>query len=668
MDRLAARARPSTSRPAATAASTLTLPGAETGLRSSMFASIHRSVRYKIMAVILATTLAALLVSMVALLTYEARSFRQFLVSDATTQADILARTTTPALEFDDPDSARANLSLLDTRTNVLAAAVYTAKGRLFAEYVRRGHDATFPSLAQGAALDIEGDTLRLLHPVVDNDRVVGTVYLLATYDLAGRLQGYVVILAGVMLGSLAVATVISLRLQRSVSGPVLAVTDVARKVIEDRDFTLRAEKTTDDEIGVLVDSFNTMLGEVGRTTEALEATNQRLRKETDERRSAEAALRLADRRKDEFLATLAHELRNPLAPMVNALTMLSSLDAEPAVRQRAEGIIRRQLTHLVRLVDDLLDVSRITRGKLTVDAEPVDLASVVANAVDTVQPLMESQRHELAVSLPERPVYLHADSVRLSQVLSNLLNNAAKYTDPGGHIEVAAEVGRGQVRITVKDNGAGIAEDTMPTIFQMFTQGDNSLDRKQGGLGVGLALTRRLVELHGGRIEAHSPGAGRGTTFVLTLPTIEPPSPAAPETPVPSVEPRHRLRILLVDDNVDFSTSLALLLEELGHEVRVAHEADSALDAAGDLRPQVAFLDIGLPGVSGYELAHRLRASAAAGRTVLIALSGWGQQQDVLRSREAGFSRHLVKPVELKQIRAVLDALAAGADAGADA
>ncbi|HEX5419579.1 MAG TPA: histidine kinase dimerization/phospho-acceptor domain-containing protein, partial [Gammaproteobacteria bacterium] len=354
-----------------------------------MFTSIRRSVRYKIMAVILATTLAALLVSMIALVTYEARSYRQFLVSDARTQADILARTSLPALQFNDPDSAAANLSLLDNRTNVIAAAIYTAKGSIFAKYIRRGYDIKLPPV-HAPATAISGNQLQLFQPIVDNDRLIGTVYLLATYDLAGRLQGYLVILGVVMMLSLGVAFVISLQLQHSISGPVLAVSAAARKVIENRDFTLRAEKSTDDEIGVLVDSFNSMLSEVGQTTEALEATNRRLQKETDERRAAEGALRLADKRKDEFLATLAHELRNPLAPMVNALSMLSAKDSSgPDTEQRAHGIIGRQLTHLVRLVDDLLDVSRITRGKLAVNAQTIELASVVTNAIDTVRPII---------------------------------------------------------------------------------------------------------------------------------------------------------------------------------------------------------------------------------------------------------------------------------------
>src|SRR5690606_26798022 len=412
----------------------------------------------------------------------------------------------------------------------------------------------------------------------------------------------------------------------------------------------------TNDEIGVLVDSFNAMLGEVGRTTEALEATNRRLREETEERRSAEAALRVADRRKDEFLATLAHELRNPLAPMVNALGMIdvSKLGADA---QRARDIIDRQLGHMVRLVDDLLDVSRITRGKLAVHITEVELDAIIRSAVDTVRPVIESREHRLDVSLPEQPVYVDGDPVRLSQVFSNLLNNSAKYTNPGGHLAVAAKLDGGEVEVRITDDGIGMSKETLGMIFEMFTQapGDKT-SRGQSGLGVGLALARRLVALRGGTITASSPGPGLGSTFVVRLPARATAkdagrassAPPADEQAAKEAASRPR-RILLVDDNVDFATSLAILLETLGHEVNVAHEAKGAVEAAARLRPDVAFLDIGLPEISGYEVATRLKALPECANTTMIALSGWGQIEDRKRSYEAGFADHLVKPVDLK-------------------
>jgi two-component system, sensor histidine kinase len=366
----------------------------------------------------------------------------------------------------------------------------------------------------------------------------------------------------------------------------------------------------------------------------------------------------VADRRKDEFLATLAHELRNPLAHMVNSLSMMNGPESTEAA-PRAKEIIQRQLAHMVRLVDDLLDVSRITRGKLAVHAKRVELAGIIQSAVDTVQPVMDARRHELIVTLPEEPVYVQGDPVRLSQVFSNLLNNAAKYSEPEGSVRLTAAASADRLEIVITDDGIGISAETLPIIFEMFTQGDGSVERTQSGLGVGLALTRRLIELHGGTVEARSPGLGKGSTFTVTLPLAAAPAELNRDTaPDPDAAAARSRRILLVDDNVDFATSLAMLLEGLGHVVRVAHNGGEGIEVAADLQPEIAFLDIGLPVMSGYELARRLRALPASKDTVLVALSGWGQEDDRRRSREAGFAAHLVKPVELHKIESILEAM----------
>lgn len=620
-----------------------------------MLGFLKRSIRYRLIAVIMATTLAALVVASGALLSYEVSTYRQFLVADATTQADIVARTTTSALNFDDSPAAAENLEPLTARSNIRAAAIYKADGTLFA-VSDGGGETEFPELPTPLGSRFIGETLELFHPIVWNGEIIGAVFVRTTHDLARRIKDYLLILSGVLLLSLIVAAALTLRLERGVTEPVLAVSRVARKVIEQRDFTHRARKTTDDEIGLLVDSFNAMLAEVGRMTEALEQTNQRLRAETDERRSAEDALRVADRRKDEFLATLAHELRNPLAPMVNALSMIDA-DALGDDARHARAIIDRQLAHMVRLVDDLLDVSRITRGKLALHIVRVELAQVVQNAVDTVQPVIELRRHRLDVHLPHRPVSLDGDPVRLSQVFSNLLNNAAKYTEPGGHISLTAAVGDDRrVEIVIEDNGIGMSQDTLATSFDMFTQGadDDKTRRSQSGLGVGLALAKTLVELHGGTIKASSPGLRRGSRFTIVLPVaVDDPRPEEPmRAPAKPVRAR---RILLVDDNVDFVTSLAMLLEALGHDVRVAHDAAGAVEVAARHSPEVAFLDIGLPEVSGYEVAAQLRQLPECAETTMIALSGWGQVEDRRRSNEAGFADHLVKPVDIKTIEGIL-------------
>ena len=432
--------------------------------------ALNRSLRSKVIVVVLVTTFVALLVSTLVLLSYEIDTYQEFSASDLTTQADIVARTSAPSLAFDDPDAASATLALLDSRPGILAAAIYRPDGELFATYAR-AEGTEFPLHSTRGGPQVDGGNLTLFHPIVENGELLGTVYLQASYEVLGRVRDYLLILITVMSVSLLVAAFISVWLQGSVTQPVFAVTNVARKIIEQRDFTLRARRTTDDEIGVLVDAFNAMLTEVTQRTEALEAANRQLQQETEERRSAEAALRLADQRKDEFLAMLAHELRNPLAPMVNALGLLSSPKADASITQRAHGIIERQLKHMVRLVDDLLDVSRITRGKLVVRRQPVELANIMQSAVDTVRPLLESRDHRLALSLPHHPVYLQADPVRLSQVFSNLLNNAAKYTETGGHISVTATVVGSAVRVVVADDGIGISDESLPSIFQMFSR-----------------------------------------------------------------------------------------------------------------------------------------------------------------------------------------------------
>jgi CheY-like chemotaxis protein len=313
----------------------------------------------------------------------------------------------------------------------------------------------------------------------------------------------------------------------------------------------------------------------------------------------------------------------------------------------------------MVRLVDDLLDVARITTGKLTVRRESIELAPIVRSAVETVRPLIDARKHELTVSLPEQPIYLHGDATRLGQVFSNLLNNAAKYTEDGGRIAFSASAAAGWLTVQVTDNGIGIAPETLPRIFEMFAQVDQSIERKQAGLGVGLTLARRLIELHEGTLEVSSPGLGKGSTFSVRLPIAaragEHRSKGNGATAPEGVKP---FRILIVDDNADFATSLSILLQSLGHEVRVAHDARAGLDVAREFTPHFAFLDIGLPEINGYQLAGQLRASPATQGTTLVAVSGWGQLKDRVRSQEAGFALHLVKPIELEQIRTVLNGL----------
>jgi signal transduction histidine kinase/DNA-binding response OmpR family regulator len=364
-----------------------------------------------------------------------------------------------------------------------------------------------------------------------------------------------------------------------------------------------------------------------------------------------------ADRRKDEFLAMLAHELRNPLAPIQNAVQVMRGLGPRDANGQWARDVVERQVRHLTRLVDDLLDVSRITRGKIRLQLAPLDVASVVTSAVETGRPLIEARRHEFHLSVPAEPLRVKADPARLSQVLSNLLNNAAKYTGEGGHIWLTVGQEAAKVVFRVRDTGPGIPPEMLPRIFDLFTQGDQSLDRSEGGLGIGLTLVRRLVEMHGGTVQALSAGPGQGSEFVVCLPVLSVTAPSPGATNGEAARPpvgAHR-RVLVVDDNADSADTLAMLARLDGHEVRTAQTGAAALEVAQAFRPDVVLLDIGLPGMDGYEVARQLRAGAAGAPILLAAVTGYGQEADRNRSRQAGFDLHLVKPVEPEVLRRLL-------------
>ena len=372
-------------------------------------------------------------------------------------------------------------------------------------------------------------------------------------------------------------------------------------------------------------------------------------------RRAAEAALREADLRKDEFLATLSHELRNPLAPLRNGLQLmrLKGDRPNPVVRD----IMERQLNHLVRLVDDLLEVSRITRGLLELRRERVDLATIVRNAVETSQPLVQAGEHRLDVSLPGEALWLEGDPVRLTQVLGNLLNNAAKYTDDGGTIALSAgRVGDTAV-ISVRDNGLGITAGGLERIFEMFSREVHAKRRSESGLGIGLTLSRRLVEMHGGTIEARSEGEGRGSEFIVRLPLAG--ASARGAGPAPSAERLPAIRILVVDDNEDAASSLGMLLEELGGEVDVVNDGLSALETFAARNPSVILLDLGMPEMDGYEVARALRSRFPERRPTIIALTGRGLPEDRRRAQEAGIDHHLVKPAELEMLRDLLTSVA---------
>ncbi|MGV3723543.1 MAG: ATP-binding protein [Actinomycetota bacterium] len=394
------------------------------------------------------------------------------------------------------------------------------------------------------------------------------------------------------------------------------------------------------------------------RTAELIQA-NRALQSEITERGRLEEELRQqtaelaeAHQRKDEFLSMLAHELRNPLAPILYSTQALELLAHEQPAIQRHCGVIERQVQHMARLVDDLLDVSRITRGSIVLRKEVISLHEIVERAVESVRPLVESREHSLRVSLPAKSLWLEVDATRLEQVLVNLLTNAAKYSDRGGDITITAERQGRRTVVRVKDTGIGIPADLLPHVFDLFVQEQQSLDRAQGGLGIGLTLVKGLVESHGGAITAHSEGPGSDSEFVVTLPSAAAPAPADTPPAPPVTVRRAGVRVLIVEDNPESAETLTELLELWGHEVCHAAEGAEALDLAHTFRPDVALVDIGLPGMDGYALARRLRSEANGQPPLLVAITGYGRDDDRRKSREAGFDHHLVKPIDLQTLR----------------
>jgi signal transduction histidine kinase len=439
----------------------------------------------------------------------------------------------------------------------------------------------------------------------------------------------------------------------------VLVELHLKRRELQSQNVRLQAEKTR--ELELLNEGLKRANSDLERAVSAMQL-------EMNERKRVEEALKEADRHKDEFLAMLAHELRNPLAPIRNAVEIMRRSAITDPQLVWSRDVIERQVKHLSRLVDDLLDVSRITRGNINLNREPVPVTMIVSRAIETIQPLLTEQRHELVLELTDEGLEVEGDLTRLTQVLGNLLNNAAKYTDPGGRINLTLRRVEREIELSVRDTGIGIPPELLPRLFNLFTQVDAAAHRSQGGLGIGLALVRQLVEMHGGRVSAFSDGPNKGSEFVIRLPLRETLSRESANGSVvlgPVVaEARRGHRILLADDNRDALDSLATLLQCDGHEVHTAADGAEALALAAVCRPDVMLLDIGMPKLDGYEVARRVRAEPWGKGTVLIALTGWGQDEDRRRSREVGFDNHLVKPLDPDKLSAMLAKLpGAGAE-----
>jgi signal transduction histidine kinase/ActR/RegA family two-component response regulator len=636
------------------------------------------SIRAHMLQVVMTTTLAALLISAAVLLLHELRTDRHHWVHDLQTQAELVAQASGPALLGHDAAAARRSLALLRQRLRpqVEAAAIYDIDGQLFAAHVAPG--SGWPEPAQRLApappgVVLDADRVALQQPISDGGRQLGTLVLQARYDALPPLLYQLALLGVVTLFSLVLAALVARRLQRAVVDPIVAVSDIAREVVHTRNFALRAPRSSSEEVGALVDAFNDMLAELGAQAAQLQAT---------------------DRRKDEFLATLAHELRNPLAPVATALALLQRGGVDVPAQARLVDMMQRQMQKLVRLIDDLMEVSRVSTGRLQLQRERVELVPVLREALAGVAAELAQRRHSLAVSWPA-PVWLFGDRTRLVQVFGNLLANAVRYTEAGGRIEIGFRLEPEAVEVCISDSGIGIEPGLQTQVFEIFFQVDRSLSGGRAGLGVGLALARQLVLLHDGSLTLHSAGLGQGSTFCVRLPRLvheaaahpgggaggqvpasapapatapaappppaaQPTSPAAPPAPptaqpVPQAAATHGataaappLQVLLADDNRDFADSLAVVLQSAGHQVTVAYDGPAALRAAHQQRPDVGLFDIGMPGLDGYELAAELRKLPGGQRCLLMAVTGWGQRSDQALAHEAGFDQHLVKPVDI--------------------
>jgi len=594
-----------------------------------MFRRPAQSIRSKLLMVVMVTSFTALACATAALLFYESRTYEESRVSELETLADVLGAALGPALAFNDQPEAQEKLSLLRARPSVYAPE------QLYQNALPKPGTDTHV---------IRGDRLILSKSIVEKGERVGTLYLVARYEAVRRLIDSGLIVGVVVLLSLFVSGLVSAWLGRKLTTPILDVTDAAHHVMEQRDFSVRVKKTTVDEIGYLVDAFNAMLDEVGRRSAALED---------------------ADRKKDQFLAVLAHELRNPLNPIRNAVAVLRMTRADPRRVDWAGEVIDRQARMLARLLDDLMDVARITQNKIELRMQIVDLGSIVDMAVETTRATFEANQQTLEVQKVPEPVYVRGDPARLGQVLGNILSNAAKYTEPYGRIRLSVAQREKLVTVTVRDSGVGIAPENMSKIFDMFVQVSG---KTSGGLGIGLALVRALIGMHGGSVEARSEGEGKGSEFAITLPVAERPD-LVLHNPLANVEAGadRGLRILVADDVVDSMESMALALQILGHEVRTASDGTSALDAAVAFQPDVAILDIGMPGLTGYAIATRIRQHEWGRRMLLIALTGWGQRDDINQAHASGFNHHMTKPADFHAIKRLIDEFTAARDGALD-
>lgn len=603
------------------------------------------SLRQQLTRAAMLTTFLAILLSAGALITYELSVYRSESIEELRAQGDLIARSTAAAVETRDAKLAQNNLSLLRNQPRIRSAAVYGRDGAMVASYTPSGGAllARIPPDFQPWGPHYSGSTLEMTQAIERDGVRLGTLYLKAEHDVWSRLAAFALIVLAVGAVSLAVAYYLFVHLQRRITAPLEKMTEVARDVIGSHNWALRAPATDYKDVGVLVDAFNRMLSECEMRTSELE-------REMVTRQGVEQELRQADRQKDEFLATLAHELRNPLSPMTSAVALLQMPAASPQTRDKALVVLERQLRHIVRLVNDLLDASRVTTGKLSLDNEAVDVGELLKTIVDGAQALAAQQGLTISLQLPATAVLVHGDTIRLTQVFSNLLSNACRYTLRDGRVDVVLATQDDWVEISIADTGIGVEPEMQERIFDLFEQADKTLQRGNAGLGVGLTLARQIILLHNGVLTMSSEGLNRGSCFTVRLPRLAPQGAAPKASAVPSAERPPSLRplhILIADDNVDLTESFAEILTSNGHSVDVVHDGAAAVERACERIPDIALLDIGMPKLDGYEVARQLRARESTQGIHLVAITGWGQASDREAARAAGFDHHLLKPVD---------------------
>ena len=629
-------------------------------------------IRHKLLLMTFASTAAALALASGGFLAWDIAQFRTEIAEDVEAQAEIVAENSAAPLTFRDEETAAETLAVLRLRPRIDLACLYTLNDALFASYHRDTKVSCPPHPPPGSTFG--RDILESLSEVRMGPDRLGTLYIRRELtDVYDRLRIGGITVAALLLLAIATAFLIAQRMQRAIASPMLQLADTARAISESRDYALRAAPGSEDEVGVVVHAFNNMLDRIAERDTELSRANAELESEVEERRRVEAertaALvreRDANRLKDEFLATLSHELRTPLNAVLGWTRVLRAAHVEPATHARALESIERNARAQARLIEDLLEVSRIVTGKLRIQVRPVDLAALVDAAVEVVQPAAMAKKITLDVTITVRPAMTSGDPDRLQQVVWNVLSNAVKFTPAEGAVTVRLERTHGY-RLRISDSGPGIEPRFLPHVFEAFRQADGTSSREHGGLGLGLAIAKQLVELHGGTIAAHSGGRGTGATFEIFLPSIVPaPAAEAPREAIAAAaqapalvndELLRNVRVLVVDYEEDARLLLETTLSQYGADVTIASSAAEALQAIERTVPDVLLSDVGMPHEDGYSLIRRLRArpAAAGGDIPAVAITAYATANDRQAALAAGYQAHVAKPFEPRDIAALV-------------